>query len=192
MSESIVVAVPDSSPAPHIHRYYRGLKERTFYITDEIDANTVEDVGLELIRADQTGDKLITIYLNTPGGCIFSGFNLCNIIENLKSPVEIIVLGYAYSMGGYILMAGYNKKNIVRRCYSFSTALMHGGSAAVEGTASQVKDFHRFAEKYDQKIKDFFLSHSNFTEEEYDKIERTELYLTAEEMLEKGLVDEII
>ena len=187
----ISMSMPDSAD-PILFHYYKGLENRTFYINSEIDDNTVDMVSIPLIMTDKESSEPITIYLNTMGGSVFDGFNLANIIENLKSPTTIIVLGYAYSMGMYFLMAGKNKPNITRKCYNFSTGLMHGGSSLIQGTASQVKDYYRFAERFDQKVEDFVLSHSNFTKDEYDKIERHELYLTAEDMLEKGLVDEII
>lgn len=180
-----------NSPDPILYHYYKGLSNRTFYINCEIDSDLVDMVSVPLLMADTTGEP-ITIYLNTPGGSVFDGFNLADIISNLKSPTTIIVLGYAYSMGMYLLMAGSNKPNITRKCYPFSTGLMHGGSSLVQGTSSQVRDYHEFAERFDKKVENFVLANSNFTKEEYDKIERYELYLTAEEMLEKGLVDEII
>ena len=140
---------------------------------------------------DGTGKK-ITIYINTNGGSVYDGLCLCNIIEGLKTKTEIIVLGYAYSMGSIILMSGKNNPNVTRKCYPFSTALIHGGSAYVGGTASQVKDYFKFNEKFEKRIADFIVSHTNLTEDDYAAIERYEAYMDSDEMLEKGLVDEII
>lgn len=191
MEATIELQLPNS-PDPVLYHYYQGLSNRTFYINCDIDSDLVDMVSVPLLMADKKSDKPITIYINTLGGSVFDGFNLADIISNLKAPTTIIVLGYAYSMGMYLLMAGSNKPNIVRKCYPFSTGLMHGGSSLIQGTASQVKDYYQFAERFDQKVQDFVLKNSKFTQEEYEKIERHELYLTAEEMLEKGLVDEII
>ena len=175
-----------------LYHYYNGLNNRTLFIKDDITSEVVQEIAIPLLEMDRVSDQPITIYINTTGGEIYSGFNLASIIERLRSPTTIIAMGYALSMGTYILMAGYNKENITRKCYSFSIGLIHGGSMALEGSLSQVKDTYNFSVKYENKIKDFVLSHSNFSEEEYEKIERTELYLTAEDMLEKGLIDEII
>ena len=191
MSDTVLQLQLPNSPDPILYHYYQGLSNRIFYINCEIDSDLVDMVSVPLLMADTTGEP-ITIYLNTPGGSVFDGFNLADIISNLRSPTTIIVLGYAYSMGMYLLMAGSNKPNITRKCYPFSTGLMHGGSSLVQGTSSQVRDYHEFAERFDKKVENFVLANSNFTKKEYDKIERYELYLTAEEMLEKGLVDEII
>ena len=190
--QTIELQLPNS-PDPILYHYYKGLQNRTFYINAEIDSDLVDMVAMPLLTADREDPtKPITIYVNTIGGSVFDGFNLCDIIRSLKSPTEIIVLGYAYSMGAFIMMAGANKPNIVRKCFHFSTGLMHGGSSFIQGTASQVKDFYKFAERFEEKIEAFVLENTNFSKEEYEKIERQELYMTAEDMLEKGLVDEIV
>lgn len=173
--------------------YSRLLKERKILINDIISENTIEKVVMPLLRMDNdgSGDR-ITIYVNTNGGSVYDGLVLCDIIEHLKTETEVIVLGYAYSMGSIILMSGKNNPNVTRKCYPFSTALIHGGSAYISGSSSQVKDYFKFNEKFEKRIADFIVSHTNLTEDDYAAIERYEAYMDSDEMLEKGLVDEII
>jgi ATP-dependent protease ClpP protease subunit len=95
-------------------------------------------------------------------------------------------------MGGIILSAGYNNPNIIKRCYKHSTALIHAGSSYLEGNSMSVKDQFHFYQKYEDMLKKYILSHSKITEEEYNKMERYEWYMTSDTMLEKGLVDEIV
>ena len=173
--------------------YSRLLKERKILINDIISENTIEKVVMPLLRMDNDGSgKKITIYINTNGGSVYDGLVLCDIIEQLKTETEVIVLGYAYSMGSIILMSGKNNPNVIRKCYPFSTALIHGGSAYISGSSSQVKDYFKFNEKFEKRIADFIVSHTNLTEDDYAAIERYEAYMDSDEMLEKGLVDEII
>lgn len=173
--------------------YSRLLKERKILINDIISENTMEKVVMPLLRMDNDGSgKKITIYINTNGGSVYDGLVLCDIIEHLKTETEVIVLGYAYSMGSIILMSGKNNPNVTRKCYPFSTALIHGGSAYISGSSSQVKDYFKFNEKFEKRIADFIVSHTNLTEDDYAAIERYEAYMDSDEMLEKGLVDEII
>lgn len=175
------------------NQYENLLKNRIILINDLISELTIDKVVMPLLQMDNDGsNKKITIYINTNGGSVYDGLVLCNVIENLKCPTEVIVLGYAYSMGSIILMAGKNNPNITRKCYPFSTALIHGGSSFVSGTSSQVKDYFKFNEKFEKRIADFIVSHTNLTEEDYAAIERYEAYMDSDEMLEKGLVDEII
>ena len=89
-------------------------------------------------------------------------------------------------------MSRISNPNVKKRCYKFSTALLHAGNDYLEGNSSSVKDQFNFYQKFDDLIKNFTLSHSTITPEEYDKMERYEWYMTSDVMLEKGLVDEII
>lgn len=173
--------------------YARLLKERKILINDIISENTIEKVVMPLLRMDNDGSgKKITIYINTNGGSVYDGLVLCDIIEQLKTETEVIVLGYAYSIGSIILMSGKNNPNVTRKCFPFSTALIHGGSAYISGSSSQVKDYFKFNEKFEKRIANFIVSHTNLTEDDYAAIERYEAYMDSDEMLEKGLVDEII
>lgn len=173
--------------------YERLLSERIILLNDIITENTIEKIVMPLLRMENDGSgKKITIYMNTSGGSVNDGIVLCNIIERLKTKTDIIVLGYAYSMGSLILMAGKNNTNVKRYCYPFSTALIHGGSSFISGTSSQVKDYFKFNEKYEKRIADYIINHTNLTADDYFAIERYEAYLDSDEMLEKGLVDEIL
>jgi ATP-dependent protease ClpP protease subunit len=112
---------------------------------------------------------------------------LCDVIDNLKTPTTITVMTYAYSMGGLILMAGRNNPNVKKRCFKHATALLHAGQSYLEGTNTQVKDQWEFYQNFESLIKDYTLSHSLITEQEYEKMERYEWYMTSSVMLEKGL-----
>lgn len=178
---------------PATYQYYKGLKERRIIINDQITSDIVESVMLPLLEMDNDGTgEPIEIVLCSVGGSLFDGMPLCDIIDNLKTPTTIKVLTYAMSMGGLILMAGYNNPSVKKVCYLHSSALLHAGSTYLEGNSSSVKDTFNFHQKFEEKIKEYTLSHSKITEEEYDKMERYEWYMTSDVMLEKGLVDEII
>jgi ATP-dependent Clp protease protease subunit len=179
--------------SPATYQYYKCLNERKIIINDEITSDIVENYILPLLEWDNDGTgNPIDIILNSCGGSVFDGLVLCNIIEKLKTPTTITVLGYAYSMAGLILLSGANNKNVFRKCYEFSTGLIHSGQSCLEGSTSIVKDTFKFQEKIDIKIKEFILTHSKITEEEYEKMERYEWYMTSDEMIRTGLIDEII
>lgn len=180
-------------PDPILYQYYNNLKKRRIIINDEIGSDIVETVMLPLLEMDNDGTgEPIEIILNTLGGSVFDGIPLCNIIDKLKTPTTITVLTYAYSMGSIILMAGFNNPNVKKRCYEFSTSLIHSGSTYLQGANFSVKDLYSFQEKFEKLVKDYILTHSKISEEEYDKMERYEWYMTSEDMLDKGLIDEII
>lgn len=200
MTNKSTIAIPlDASMVdamaydPVQYQYYIGLQSRTVLINTSIDASILETVILPLLQMDNDGtNEPIKIIISTPGGSVYDGIVLCDVIDNLKCPTEVVVITYAYSMGSLILMAGYNNPNVTKKCYKHSTALIHGGSLYFEGNASNVRDQFRFNEEFENKIKEYMLSHSKITEEEYEKFNKKEWYMTSEDMLKYGLVDEVI
>lgn len=190
----LIGAQNDSTlPDPVIFQYYKNLENRKIVINDQIDSSIVETAILPLIEMDNDGTgKPIEIILNTVGGSLFDGASLCNIIDNLKTDTTITVITYAYSMGSILLMAGYNNPHVTKRCYKFSTALLHAGSSYLEGNGSSVKDQFNFYQKFEDVLKEYTLSHSKITPKEYEKMERYEWYMTSDMMMEKGLIDYII
>lgn len=197
MSESIditdILGKMSSTADPLMYQYFKGLKNRTIVLNQEIDSTIIETAVIPLLEWDNdgTGEK-ITIIANTPGGEVYNGLVFCNVIQKLKTPTQIIGLGYMYSMGSLILMAGFNNPNVERVCYEFSTSLIHDGSSFVQGTGGQVKDFFNFNTKYEAKIKNYILANTKITPEEYETMDRKEWYMTSEEMLKYGIVDRII
>lgn len=179
--------------SPAVYQYYVGLQKRRIIFNDTVDSNIVEQVIIPLMDMDSDGSgDPIEIILATPGGSTFDSLILCNIIDNLKTPTTIRVMGYAFSMGGLFLCAGYSNPNVKKVCYPFSAALLHAGNVGLEGSANAVKDTMKFNDEMNEKIREYVLSHSKISEEEYAKMERCEWYMCAEKMLELGLVDEII
>lgn len=178
---------------PVQYQYYIGLQNRTIMVNSTIDASILETAILPLLQMDNDGtNEPIKIIISTPGGSVYDGIVLCDVIDKLKCPTEVVVITYAYSMGSLILMAGYNNPNVTKKCYKHSTALIHGGSLYFEGNASNVRDQFRFNEEFEAKIKEYMLSHSKITEEEYEKFNKKEWYMTSEDMLKYRLVDEVI
>lgn len=179
--------------SPVTYQYYKNLAKRTIIFNDQVSADVVESVIVPLLEWDNDGTgKEINILISSVGGSVFDGLVLCDVIDRLKTKTKITVLGYTYSMAGLILMAGFNNPNVTKVCYPFSSALIHSGSSYIEGATNIVKDTFRFQEKFDEKIKEYIISHSKISKEEYEKNERYEWYMTSSEMLSFGLVDKVL
>ena len=186
--------VGDSSlPDPVTYQYYKNLKNRKIIINEEIGDNLLETAILPFIEMDNDGTgKPIEIIISTVGGEIYSGFTLVDQIENAKSPVTIHIMSMAASMGFLIAMAGKNNPNVKTVCHPFSVGLLHSGSQYMEGSAHAVKDTFDFSQHYEEKIKNYILTHTKIDENLYEKIERKEYWMDADEMKRLGIVDEII
>ena len=188
-----LIAQLSESSDPVMFQYFKRLSNRTIIINEVITESIMETAVLPLLEMDNDGSgKEINIILNSRGGEVYNGLCLCDVISKLKTKTTITIMAYAYSMGSLITMAGAKNTNVVRKCYPFSTGLIHGGSDYLQGTTSQIKDYYNFNSKYEDKIKDYILDKTKITEDEYEKMSRYEWYLTSEDMLKYGLVDEII
>ena len=169
------------------------LNKRTIVLNAEIDENILETVVLPLKDFEQDGDNSpITLILNTPGGSVADGLMLCNIIDHYTKPLEIIVPSYACSMGTIILCSGNNNPNVTKKAFPFSFALFHSGQTYVGGETHSVDDVVDFNRAVDNKIRDYVVNNTKISEKLYAEHHRKQWYLTAEEMLQYHLIDEII
>ena len=192
--EFLGFAETTSSLDPVMYQYFKNLlQKRTIILNSEIDENILENVVLPLKDFEEDdSNKPITLILNTPGGSVADGLMLCNIIDNYKKPLEIIVPSYACSMGTIILCAGNKNPNVTKKCYPFTFGLFHSGQTFVGGETTSVKDTIDFNENVDNRIRQYIVENTKISEDLYEKHHRKQWYITAEEMLAYGLVDEII
>lgn len=192
--EFLGFAEATSSLDPVMYQYFKNLlNNRTIILNSEIDQDILETVVLPLQEFEN--DDITTpvkLILNTPGSSVADGLMLCNIIDNYKKPLEIIVPSYSCSMGTIILCSGNNNPNVIKKCYPFSFALFHSGQTYVGGESTSVDDVIDFNRGVDNRIKDYVINNTNITNDLYEKHHRKQWYLTANEMLEYHLVDEII
>lgn len=180
---------------PVMYGYFDSLlNNRTVILNQEITENIVETVFIPLKKFEEDDDTTtpVKLILNTPGGSVADGLMLCGLIDNYKKPLEIIIPGYACSMGTIILCAGNKNPNVTKKCYPFSFALFHSGETFVGGESTSVEDVMQFNKNVSNNIRQYVIDNTNITAELYDAHYRKQWYLTAQEMLEYKLVDEII
>jgi len=181
------------SADPVLWQYFKNLNNRTIVINEGITESIIESAVLPLLEMDNDGTgEEITILLSSHGGSTYHGLTLCDVIDRVKTPVKIVALSYIMSMGALIMMAGYKNPNVTKVCYPFTVGLIHGGSQLFEGTLSQARDYWSFNEKYEEMIKQWILNHSSITEEEYTKMEKSEWYMTSDDLLKHGIVDTVL
>ena len=174
--------------------YIDDLKNRKIFINDEINPYSVSDAVSNIIRFNKEDKGLsiekrkpILLTITSNGGDVTSGFELIDVILSSKTPVYTINIGWQYSMGFLIGIAGAK-----RYCMRNSTFLMHDGNSAVWNSGAKAQDQMEFNKKYDDRIKRYVISRSKLTEEEYNAKLRVEWYMFPEEAKEKGFTDYII
>ena len=179
---------------PQSYQYfYNLLKKRTIVSNEEIDVGIVESLIMPLLDFEKDdSEEPVTLILATPGGSTLAGLSVCNIIDNYKKKLNIIIPNYALSMGFYITIAGKNNPNVKKYAYPYSFFLLHAGETGASGESGSVKDLICFYDKIDEQIQDYVLSHTSITKEEYLTHIRKQWYLTAKEAKDLGVIDYII
>lgn len=172
----------------------KDLQQRKLVINENITPYGVEEAVKMILQYNKEDKdvaperrKPILLYLTTLGGDVDAGFELIDVIESSKTPVYTINLGYQYSMGFLIGLAGHK-----RFATKHAKFLMHDGSNFVYDSGAKAQDKMEFDKRVENRVKDYVLAHSNVTSEEYDSKLRVEWYLFADEAKEKGFTDCII
>lgn len=174
--------------------YLNDLKQRKLFLNVDVEQLSVADIVKHIMQynkedkgIDPKDRQPILLYVTSNGGEVDSGFELIDIIQNSKTPVHTINLGYQYSMGFLIGLAGH--KRFATQNAKF---LMHDGSNFVYNSGAKAQDQMEFQKKVEERVKQYILSRSKLTSEEYDSKLRVEWYLFAGEAKDKGFVDYII
>lgn len=174
--------------------YIKDLKQRKLFLNAEINQFSIEDIIKHIMQFNAEDKdipidkrKPIILYVNSIGGEVDSGFALIDVIQASKTPVYTINLGFQYSMGFLIGLAGH--KRFATQNAKF---LMHDGSNYLYGSGTKIQDQMEFQKKVESRIKDYIISRSKLTSEEYDSKLRVEWYMYTDEAKEKGFTDYII
>ena len=190
--QNIVPMVIETSPRGEraFDIYSLLLKERIVFLGTQIAdpiANVIIAQLLYLEREDP--DKGISVYINSPGGVISSGLAIYDTMQLVNCEVSTICLGMAASMATVLLSGGAKGK---RYCLPNSTVHMHQALGGAQGQATDIEIAAREIPRLQDKIRTLLAGN---TGQEYEKIARDtdrDYYLTSEQAVEYGLVDEIL
>ena len=170
--------------------YSRLLKERVIFLVGEVNDQTANLVVAQLLFLEsENPDKDISLYINSPGGSVTAGMSIYDTMQFIKPDVSTMCLGFAASMGAFLLAAGAKGK---RYSLPNSKVMIHQVLGGARGQATdieiQARDILRtkaqmnriLAERTGQPLEKIQLD----TERDY--------YMTADEAKDYGLVDQVI
>jgi ATP-dependent Clp protease protease subunit len=168
--------------------YFKILnKNRYIILYDEIH-NVSADVICSKLRAmDILNHKPITVEINSPGGSVADGMSIINTIENIKSPIITIISGQVCSMAALISICGDK-----RLIYTNSYWMQHSTSDIVGDYINYIKDRTKFLCEFEHRTEKMLKNRTKLTTGDITKIRTGELWLNADQCLQKGIVDEII
>ncbi len=169
--------------------YSRLLKDRIIILTGEIDDNTANIVVAQLLYLDSINNNDISLYINSPGGSITAGMAIYDTMNFIKSDVSTICLGMAASMGAFLLSSGTKGK---RYCLPNSEAMIHQPLGGASGQATEIKIAAEHILKIKEKLNKILASNTNKDIKTIEKDTERDNYLSSEEALQYGLIDQIL
>ncbi|NQT95473.1 MAG: ATP-dependent Clp endopeptidase proteolytic subunit ClpP [Candidatus Omnitrophica bacterium] len=170
--------------------YSRLLKDRIVFIGTPIDDNIANLIIAQLLFLQmEDPDKDINVYINSPGGHVTSGLAVYDTMQFVKPDVNTYCIGQAASMGALLLAGGAKGK---RYALPNARIMIHQPWGGAQGTAAdigiQAKEILRIKDRMNKLL-------SNHTGQPLDKVEKDtdrDNFMTADEALKYGLVDEVI
>ena len=171
--------------------YSRLLKDRIIFISGEVEGNMANLAVAQMIflEADDP-DKDIFLYINSPGGSITAGMAIYDTMQYIKCDVSTICIGMAASMGAFLLAAGTKGK---RKALPNAEMLIHQPS--VGGIGGQATDVQIHAEHLintKKKMNKILAERTGQTVKKVTADTERDNYLSAQDALEYGIIDEII
>ncbi len=170
--------------------YSRLLKDRIIFLGEAVDdqiANLV--IAQMLFLAHEDPDQDIRLYINSPGGVVYSGLAIYDTIQMIKPDVATFCMGMSASMAAVLLAGGAQGK---RFALPNARVMIHQGSAGFSGNVQDVEVAARETLALSTTLCQILARH---TGQDFDRVKRDaerEFYLTAQEAKDYGLVDEVL
>lgn len=170
--------------------YSRLMMDRIIFmgypINDEV-ANIVTAQLLFLESTDRTRD--IQMYINSPGGSVYSGLGVYDTMQYISPDVSTICIGMAASMAAILLTAGTKGK---RTALKHSRIMLHQPSGSIGGQASDIEITVNEIKKIKKNLYDVISFHTGKPTKQVEKDCDRDYWLTSTEAKEYGLVDEVL
>ena len=168
------------------------LDSRIIFLSTEMDSDICNIIKAQLLYLEQLDNKKdIKIYIDSPGGSVYSGLGLLDTMEYIKPDIMTVNTGLAASMAAVLLCCGTEGK---RKSLKRSRTMIHQPLAGFGGYL-QASDLEIDAKEINSLKKELHTIISDRTGKSYDKVEKDsdrDYWMTAEEALKYGMIDEII
>jgi ATP-dependent Clp protease protease subunit len=170
--------------------YSRLLNERIIFLGTPIDDQIANLIVAQLLHLESDDpDKDISIYINSPGGIVYSGMAIYDAMQYVKPDIATTCVGMAMSMGSIILAGGKEGK---RSALPNSKVMIHQGSAGFQGTPADIEIQAREVLDLKRRMEGILSKHTGQPEEKIHKDMDRDYYMTAHEALEYGIIDNVI
>jgi ATP-dependent Clp protease protease subunit len=170
--------------------FSRLLKDRIVFLSGEIEDSMANLAVAQMIFLEaEDPDKEIFLYINSPGGSVTAGMAIFDTMQYIKCDVSTICIGLAASMGAFLLAAGTKGK---RKVLPNSEVMIHQPSGGTRGQATDIAIHAEHIIKTKKKMNDILAQRTGQTFEKVEADTERDNFMSAEEALAYGLIDEII
>ena len=170
--------------------YSRLLNERIIFLGTPIDDQVANLVVAQLLHLEsEDPEKDISLYINTPGGSIYSGLAIYDTMRFIKPDINTMCVGVAMSMGSLLLAAGTKGK---RACLPNSRILIHQPSAGFEGQSTDIEIHAREILNVRDRIDQIYAEHTGRAKEEVRADMERDRFFPPEQAVEYGLIDRVL
>ena len=184
-----VVVQQDSRGERSFDIYSRLLRERVVFVGTAIDDDIANLVVAQLLHLEaEDPEKDIQLYINSPGGVVYSGLAIYDTMRFIKPDVATTVCGIAMSMGSLLLAGGAKGK---RSALPNSRILIHQPHGGFQGQATDIQIHAKESLALRRRMEEIYAEHTGRPVEEISDALERDRFFTPEEALEYGMIDVI-
>ncbi len=170
--------------------YSRLLQDRVLFISGTIHDGLANSVVAQLLYLEKEDpDAPIHIYINSVGGSVSAGFAIHDTMKFIKCPVSTICVGMAASMGAFLLASGTKG---MRYALPNSEIMIHQPLGGVQGQAEDIRITAEHILEIRKRLNHLLSKYTGKTLKRIEKDTDRDNYLSAEEALEYGIIDEVL
>lgn len=170
--------------------FSRLMMDRIIFLGTQVDDYTANVIQAQLLYLDSADPgKDVSIYVNSPGGSVYSGLGIYDTMQYIQSDVSTICTGMAASMAAVLLVAGQKGK---RFALKHSRVMIHQPMGGIQGQASDIEITSREILKLKKELYTIISEHSG---QPYDKVyadSDRDYWMTSDEALKYGMIDKVL
>ncbi|MFQ5944483.1 MAG: ATP-dependent Clp protease proteolytic subunit, partial [Anaerolineales bacterium] len=166
------------------------LKERIIFLGTPINDQVGNVIVAQLIWLDsQDPERLIRLYINSPGGQIYAGMAIYDTMQQLSAPVQTVAVGVTASFGTVLLSAGSEGQ---RFALPNATIHIHQPLGGTQGQATDIEIQAKEILRQREKINNILAHHTGQPLETIERDVERDFYLSAEDAMQYGLIDNVL
>jgi ATP-dependent Clp protease protease subunit len=170
--------------------YSRLLRERIVFLGSAIDSDVANLIVAQLLFLEsEDADKDIYLYVNSPGGSVTAGMGIYDTIKQIRPDVSTICVGFAASMGAFLLSAGTKGK---RMSLPHSRIMIHQPLGGAQGQATDIEIQAKEILYHKERLNTLLADHTGQPLDRIAEDTERDFFMSANEAQEYGLIDQVI